>query len=51
MQTEKHAAEPLIPELSCFEIEIAIKKLKRYKSPSTTQIPGELFQAGGTTLR
>jgi len=28
-----HTDEPLVPEPSCFEVEIAIKKLKRYKSP------------------
>jgi hypothetical protein len=49
-QTERHTAEPLIPEFSPFEVEIAIKKLKRYKSPSIVQILEELIQAGGNTL-
>jgi hypothetical protein len=37
-QTEMHTAEPLVAELSCFEVEIAFEKLKRYKSSSTDQI-------------
>jgi len=28
-QTEIHSAEPLVPEASAFEIEMAIEKLKR----------------------
>jgi hypothetical protein len=50
-QTEIHAAEPLVPEPSSFEVEIAIGKLKRYKSPFIDQIPAELIQAGRNTLR
>jgi hypothetical protein len=34
MQTETHTAEPLVPEPSSSEVEIAIVKLKRYKSPA-----------------
>jgi len=49
-QTEMHAAEPLLPEPSCFEVEIAIAKLKRCKSPGTDQILAELIQTGGNTL-
>jgi hypothetical protein len=33
------------------EVEIAIEKSKRYKSPGIYQIPAELIQAGGNTLR
>jgi hypothetical protein len=29
------------------EVEIAIAKLRRYKSPGSDQIPAELIQAGG----
>jgi hypothetical protein len=29
-QTEIHTAEPLVPEPSVFEVETAIKKLKRH---------------------
>jgi hypothetical protein len=39
-------------QCSChdFEVEIAIAKLKKYKSPGSVQIPAELIQAGGDTL-
>jgi hypothetical protein len=43
-------AEPLVPEASLIEVEIAIGKLKSYKSPGTDQIPAELIKAGGETL-
>jgi hypothetical protein len=49
-QTEIHTAEPLVPEPSSSEVEIAIENLKRYKSPGIYQIPAELIQAGGNTL-
>jgi hypothetical protein len=42
---------PLVPEPSSSEVKIAIEKLKRYKSPGTDQIPAELIQTGGDTLR
>jgi hypothetical protein len=42
-QTEIHAAEPLVPEPSAFDAEMAIEKLKRHKSPGTNQIPAELI--------
>jgi hypothetical protein len=50
-QTEIHTAKPLVPEPSSSEADIAIEKLKMYKSPVTDQIPVELIQAGGNTLR
>jgi hypothetical protein len=50
-QIEIHTAEPLVPEPSPFEVEIAISKFKKYKSPGTDQIPAELIQAGFETLR
>jgi len=31
-QTEIHTAEPLVPEPSAFQVEMAIEKLKRHKS-------------------
>ena len=43
-------AEPLIPEPTLLEVEIAIEKLKNYKSPSIDQIPAELTQVGGNYL-
>jgi hypothetical protein len=46
-QTELHMAEPLVPGPNCLEVEIAIAKLKKYKSPGSDQIPTELIQAGG----
>jgi hypothetical protein len=50
-QTEMHAAEPFVPELSASEVEVAIGKLTSYKSPGFDQIPDELIQTGGETLR
>jgi hypothetical protein len=49
-QTKIHTAEPLVPEPSFSEVEIAIEMLERYKSPGIDQIPAELIQAGGNTL-
>jgi hypothetical protein len=46
-----HTAEPLVPEPSVCEVELAIEKLKRHKSPGTDQIPAELIKAGGRTIR
>jgi len=45
-----HAAEPLVPELSAFEVELAIEKLKSHKSPGIDQILAELMKAGGRTI-
>jgi hypothetical protein len=45
-----HTAEPLVPEPSLVEVEIAIGKLISYKSPGTDQIMTELIKAGGETL-
>jgi hypothetical protein len=45
-QAEIHTAEPLVPEPSVFEVEMAIEELKRYKSPGIDQIPAELIKAG-----
>jgi hypothetical protein len=46
-----HTAEPFVPKPSVSEVEVAIGKLKRYKSPGVDQIPAEIIQAGGETLR
>jgi hypothetical protein len=46
-----HTAEPLVPDPSPFEVEIAIAKLKKYKSSGVDQIPAELIQAGSEILR
>jgi hypothetical protein len=49
-QIEVHTAEPLVPGPSRLEVETAIAKLKKYKSPSNGEIPAGLIQAGGETL-
>ena len=42
--------EPLVPEPSAFEVELAIEKLKNHKSPGIDQISAELIKAGGRTI-
>jgi len=49
-QTEMHTAEPLLPDSSAFEVELAVEKLKRHKSPGIDQIPAALIKAGGRTI-
>ena len=49
-QAEIHTVEPLVPEPSAFEIELAIGKLKNHKSPGIDQIPAELIKVGGRTI-
>jgi hypothetical protein len=44
-QIEVHTAEPSVPRRSRREVEIAIAKLKKYKSPGSDDIPAELIQA------
>jgi len=41
-QTEINTTEPLVPEPSAFEVEMATEKLKRHKLPGADQIPEEL---------
>ena len=48
---EIHTAEPLVPELSVFDVELAIEKLKSHKSPGIDHIPTELIKAGGGKIR
>jgi len=50
-QTEIQTAEPLVPEMSAFDVEVAIEKLKGHKSPGIDQIPAKLIKAGGRTVR
>jgi hypothetical protein len=50
-QIEIHIAEPLVPDHSRFEAEIATAKFKRYKSPCSDQILAEQIQARGETLQ
>jgi hypothetical protein len=49
-QKDVQTAEPLVPEPSLVEVEIAIGKLKSYKFPGTDQNPAELFKAGDEIL-
>jgi hypothetical protein len=46
-QTEIQTAEPFVAEPSISEVEVAVGKLKRYKSPGVGQIPAELIEAEG----
>ena len=39
-----------MPEPSAFEVEVAIEKLKRHKSPGIDQIPAELIKVGARTI-
>jgi hypothetical protein len=50
MQMDIHTAEPIIPEPTLVAVEIAIGKLKSYKSLGTDQIQAKLMKAGGETL-
>ena len=45
-QAEIHTAEPLVPEPSAAEVELAIDKRKSHKTPGIDQIPAELIKAG-----
>jgi hypothetical protein len=46
-----HTAEPLVAEHSASEVEVAVEKLKTYKSQGVDQFPAEIIQAGRETLR
>jgi len=50
-QKEIHTAEPLVPEPSASEVELAIEKLISHKSPGIDQIPAGFIKAGGKTIR
>ena len=49
-QVEIPTAEPLVPEPSAFEVELAIDKLKCHNSPGIDEITAELIKAGGGTI-
>ena len=49
-QAEIHTAEPLVPEPSASEFELAIDRLESHKSPGIDQIPAEMITAGGRTI-
>ena len=45
-QVEIPTTDPLVPEPSAFEFELAIDKLKSHKSPGIDEILAELIKAG-----
>jgi hypothetical protein len=45
-QIEVHMAEPIVPGPSHLKVEIAVGKLKKYKSPDSDEILAEPIQAG-----
>ena len=45
-QTELHTAEPLVPDPSASEVELAIDKLKSHKSPGVDEIRVEVIKVG-----
>jgi hypothetical protein len=49
-QIEVHTAEPLVPGPSRLEVQVAIAKLKKYKSSDSDEFPAQLIQAGGKML-
>ena len=50
-QTEIHTGEPLVPDPSASDVELAIEKLKSNKLPGIDQVPAELIKAGCKTIR
>jgi hypothetical protein len=50
-QMDLHMAEPLMPEASLVEVEIATGKLKRYTCLGTDHVLAKLIKAGGETLQ
>jgi hypothetical protein len=49
-QMDIHTSEPLVPETSLVKVEMAIRKLKSYKSLGTDQILAKLIKVRGETL-
>jgi hypothetical protein len=45
-----HVEKPFVPEPNASEVEVAIGKMKRYKSPGVDHIQAELIPAGGEIL-
>jgi hypothetical protein len=46
---EIHTDEPLVGDPTPFEVEIAIAKLEKHKSPGSNDIRAELIQSEGET--
>jgi hypothetical protein len=42
-QREIHTSDPLVPKPSTFDVEMAMKKLKRHKSLDIDQVPADLI--------
>ena len=51
LEREIYTAEPLLPEPSAFEVDLAIEKLRSQKSPGIDQISAELIKAVGGKFR
>jgi len=49
-QTQIYTTEPLVPEPSGVESEMAIENLERYKPSCLCHIPAEVIQSGGRAL-
>jgi hypothetical protein len=49
LRRQKHiyTVEQVVPEINASEIELAIEKLKRHKSPGIDLIPAVLIKVGG----
>jgi hypothetical protein len=45
-----HTVAPFVPKPSASDAEVAIGKLRRYKSPGVDKIPAQLILAGGEEL-
>jgi hypothetical protein len=48
--SDLHGIEPLVPESSTFEVDMAVEKWKRYKSQSVHQISALSIKAGDRTF-
>jgi len=49
-QTEIYMAKPVVPEARAFEVEIAIEKLRRYKSAGIDHNQAEIIKARGRII-
>jgi hypothetical protein len=47
---DRNATEPLLPEPSASEVELAVEELKSHKSPGIDQIAAELIKADGRII-
>ena len=47
---DTHSTEPLVPELSASEVEMAVEKQKRHTSPGIDQMLAELIKAEDRTI-